>query len=123
MLLRDAETDDPVGKLALVDLAGSERGTETDQGNSEASRQSRLEASEINKSLLALKECIRALHMNAKHVPFRGSHLTQLLRESFIDPKARTLMVACVSPSSECYDHTLNTLRYADRLKEIKKKR
>ena len=41
-------------------------------------RTTRLEGAEINKSLLALKECIRALDNSARHVPFRGSKLTEV---------------------------------------------
>lgn len=67
----------------------------------------------INRSLLALKECIRALDQSNKHVPFRDSELTKVLRDMFIGNKARTLMISCVSPSSGCCDETLNTLRYA----------
>lgn len=61
-----------VGKISFIDLAGSERGADTFDNN----RQTRLEGAEINKSLLALKECIRALDSDARHVPFRGSKLT-----------------------------------------------
>ena len=79
-----------------------------------------MEGAEINKSLLALKECIRAMDDNASHVPFRASKLTLVLRDSFIqkNSKSKILMIACVSPGSNSADHTLNTLRYADRLKD-----
>ncbi|KAF6259011.1 P-loop containing nucleoside triphosphate hydrolase protein [Scenedesmus sp. NREL 46B-D3] len=104
-----------VGKLSFIDLAGSERGADTFDNN----RQTRLEGAEINKSLLALKECIRALDSDARHVPFRGSKLTAVLRDSFLGETARTVMVANISPTATCVEHTLNTLRYADRVKDV----
>ena len=102
-----------VGKISFIDLAGSERGADTFDNN----RQTRLEGAEINKSLLALKECIRALDSDARHVPFRGSKLTAVLRDSFLGEQARTVMIANISPNSTSVEHTLNTLRYADRVK------
>jgi len=103
------------GKFSLIDLAGNERGADT----SSANRQTRMEGAEINKSLLALKECIRALGRKGAHLPFRASKLTQVLRDSFIGDKARTCMIAMISPSLSSCEHTLNTLRYADRVKEL----
>jgi len=103
------------GRISFIDLAGSERGADTANNN----KQTRIEGAEINKSLLALKECIRALDMNSVHKPFRGSKLTQVLKESFMG-NSRTLMVANISPNSGSCENTLNTLRYAYRVKELK---
>ena len=114
--------DEVYAKLSLVDLAGSERATETQSND-----KSRLaEGAEINKSLLALKECIRALDArktkgnNEQHVPFRNSKLTLVLRDSFLGKAdlCKIIMISCVSPSNHSSNHTINTLRYADRLKE-----
>jgi len=103
------------GKISFIDLAGSERGADT----MDSDRQRRLEGAEINKSLLALKECIRALdRQDGGHVPFRGSKLTQVLRDSFTG-NSRTVMIANISPNVLSVEHTLNTLRYADRVKEL----
>lgn len=74
----------------------------------------RIEGAEINKSLLALKECIRALDNDQIHIPFRGSKLTEVLRDSFVG-NSKTVMISCISPGAGSCEHTLNTLRYADR--------
>lgn len=67
------------GKLSFIDLAGNERGADTFDNI----KQTRMDGSEINKSLLALKECIRALDQSKGHIPFRGSKLTMVLKDSF----------------------------------------
>ena len=56
----------------------------------------------------------------ADHVPFRASKLTLILRDSFIakQNQSKVVMIACVSPGSSSADHSINTLRYADRLKD-----
>jgi len=104
------------GKFSFIDLAGSERAADTSNND----RRTRLEGAEINKSLLALKECIRALDQGGKYLPFRGSQLTQVLKDSFVG-NSKTVMIANISPNSGSCEHTLNTLRYADRVKELKK--
>lgn len=103
-------------RMSFIDLAGSERGADTIDQN----KQTRIDGAEINKSLLALKECIRALDLEKKHLPFRGSKLTQVLKDSFTGT-SKTTMIANVSPANSCVEHSLNTLRYADRVKEMKK--
>jgi len=115
--LKTVSSGKMTGKLSFIDLAGSERGADTHDND----KQTRLEGAEINKSLLALKECIRALDSDARHIPFRGSKLTSVLRDSFVGEGARTVMIANVSPNSSSCEHTLNTLRYADRVKEMRK--
>lgn len=106
-------------KMSFIDLAGSERGADViDTG-----KKTKMDGAEINKSLLALKECIRALDQEGKkknHLPFRGSKLTQVLKDSFMG-NSKTTMIANVSPALSCCEPTLNTLRYADRVKELKK--
>lgn len=116
IILRDRHSDKLRGKLSLVDLAGSERGTDTKSHDS----QRRTESADINTSLLALKECIRALDKKkgAKHVPYRASKLTLILKDCFTSESAMTTMIATVSPGASAADHSLNTLRYADRIKE-----
>ncbi|NXS29395.1 KIF24 protein, partial [Pomatostomus ruficeps] len=103
-------------RISFVDLAGSERAADA----RDSDRQTKMEGAEINQSLLALKECIRALDQEHMHTPFRQSKLTQVLKDSFIG-NSKTCMIANVSPSHVAIEHTLNTLRYADRVKELKK--
>lgn len=108
-----------IGKLNLIDLAGSERAANT------KNRGLRLiEGANINRSLLALGNCINALceisEKNSKvYVPYRDSKLTRLLKDS-LGGNCRTVMIACVSPFSKSFEETHNTLVYANRAKNIK---
>ncbi|XP_024544587.1 kinesin-like protein KIN-8B [Selaginella moellendorffii] len=106
------------GKLALVDLAGSERASETNNAG-----QKLRDGANINRSLLALANCINALGKQQKkglaYVPYRNSKLTRLLKDG-LSGNSRTVMVATVSCADDQYHHTTNTLKYADRAKEIK---
>ena len=105
------------GKISFIDLAGSERAADhADQ----LEKQTRIDGAEINKSLLALKECIRALDQNKNHTPFRGSKLTMVLKDSFTG-YCRTVMIGNISPNGSSCENTLNTLKYADRVKELRR--
>uniref|UniRef100_A0AAX7UYB0 Kinesin-like protein n=1 Tax=Astatotilapia calliptera TaxID=8154 RepID=A0AAX7UYB0_ASTCA len=98
------------GKFSLVDLAGNERGTDVSSND----RSTLVETAEINRSLLALKECIRSLGKNSDHIPFRMSTLTKVLRDSFIGEKSRTCMV--------CYHTKFDFLSALDILKSTSNK-
>ncbi|KAF1846302.1 kinesin-domain-containing protein [Cucurbitaria berberidis CBS 394.84] len=117
---RNASVNEPhtMATLSIIDLAGSERASAT------KNRGERLiEGANINKSLLALGSCINALCDPRKrnHIPYRNSKLTRLLKFS-LGGNCRTVMIVCVSPSSAHFDETQNTLRYANRAKNIQTK-
>eukprot|EP00035_Acanthoeca_spectabilis_P004967 m.108651 g.108651 ORF g.108651 m.108651 type:complete len:1165 (+) comp12814_c0_seq1:99-3593(+) len=112
--LVDPATRSEVGRVSFIDLAGSERASDTMDND----KNRRMEGAEINTSLLALKECIRGLDQGADHIPFRQSKLTMVLKESFVG-NSRTCMIACLAPGALSCEHTLNTVRYADRVKEL----
>ncbi|KAI4993984.1 hypothetical protein ZWY2020_008297 [Hordeum vulgare] len=102
------------GRLNLVDLAGSES-----IARSGAKEVRAREAGELNKSLLTLGRVITALVEHSVHVPYRDSKLTRLLRES-LGGKAKTCIIATVTPSVQCLEETLVTLDYAYRAKSIR---
>lgn len=104
------------GKLHLVDLAGSEC-----VGKSGAQNQRAKEAGKINQSLLTLGRVINSLVEKQGYVPYRDSKLTRLLQES-LGGRAKTCIIATVSPSAVCIDESLSTLDYANRAKNIKNK-
>ena len=112
-----------LGKLTLVDLAGSERGSVSRNRG-----QTLHEGANINRSLLALGNCINALSTGGAsvgsksrftHVPYRDSKLTRLLQYS-LSGDTKTVMIATVSPAPSCTEDTHNTLKYAHRAKAIK---
>ncbi|KAJ8453262.1 hypothetical protein Cgig2_008146 [Carnegiea gigantea] len=108
-------------KLHLVDLAGSERAKRT---GSDGMRFK--EGVHINRGLLALGNVISALGDEKKrkegvHVPYRDSKLTRLLQDS-LGGNSRTVMIACISPADINAEETLNTLKYANRARNIQNK-
>lgn len=104
-------------KFHFVDLAGSERLKRTGATGERAR-----EGISINCGLLALGNVISALGdvtKKALHVPYRDSKLTRLLQDS-LGGNSQTVMLACVSPSDRDFMETLNTLKYANRARNIK---
>ena len=105
--------------LSIIDLAGSERAAATTNMG-----QRMVEGANINKSLLALGNCINALCESGgavRHVPYRNSKLTRLLKFS-LGGNCKTVMIVCIAPTSIHFDDTHNTLVYAERATKIKTK-
>ncbi|NXY47531.1 KIF19 protein, partial [Ceuthmochares aereus] len=106
------------GKLFMVDLAGSERAAQTQNQGKRMK-----EGAHINRSLLALGNCINALSekggSRAQFVNFRDSKLTRLLKDS-LGGNSRTVMIAHISPASTSFEESRMTLIYAYRAKNIK---
>lgn len=108
-----------VATLSIIDLAGSERAAATMNMGKRM-----VEGANINKSLLALGNCINALCESGgaiRHVPYRNSKLTRLLKFS-LGGNCKTVMIVCVAPTSAHFDDTHNTLIYAERATKIKTK-
>lgn len=120
------EKREKTSKISLIDLAGSERA-----GDTGATGDRLKEGCAINQSLTALGNVISALVKvsNAKSakkkkevfIPYRGSTLTWLMKDS-LGGNSKTIMIAAISPASICYDESISTLKYADRAKQIKNK-
>ncbi|CAH0546296.1 unnamed protein product [Brassicogethes aeneus] len=100
------------GSINLVDLAGSE--------SAKTSSNDRLvETKNINKSLSTLGSVMLALYNKDNHVPYRNSKLTYLL-QSCLGGNSKTLMFVNISPFEECYIESINSLRFAAKVKEVK---
>ncbi|KAJ2905508.1 tubulin-dependent ATPase kip3, partial [Coemansia aciculifera] len=110
------QTDVTTATLSIIDLAGSERATVARSNNARMR-----EGANINRSLLALANCINALcdQKTKRHIPYRDSKLTRMLKFS-LGGNCRTVMITCVSPASTYFEETHNTLKYANRAKNIK---
>ncbi|XP_061425863.1 kinesin-like protein KIF19 isoform X2 [Lethenteron reissneri] len=115
--VRDISQEVRTGRLFLIDLAGSERAAQTQNRGKRMK-----EGAHINRSLLALGNCINALSERggrAQYVNYRDSKLTRLLKDS-LGGNSRTVMIAHISPASISFEESRNTLTYADRAKNIK---
>jgi len=103
---------DPIGgSFVFVDLAGNEYGRDV---GGDADKQQEKERNEINKSLFALKECIRGLNKREKRVPYRASKLTMYLRRYLSGERSRGVMITNIGPSAQRVRQTLNSLKYCE---------
>lgn len=111
--------------LSLIDLAGSERASATNNTGTRLQ-----EGANINKSLLALANCINALSSSSsstqgnctnkrQNVKYRDSKLTHLLKSS-LEGHCHVIMIANINPSHHTFEDSHNTLKYANRAKNIK---
>lgn len=115
LMQKMSDGSETISKLNLVDLAGSENVDKSEVQGIELS-----EAQTINKSLSCLGNVIYALTEKGRgHIPYRDSKLTYLLQDS-LGGNSKTILIATVSPSRNCYSETINTLKFAKRAKEIK---
>eukprot|EP01063_Lacrimia_lanifica_P002670 TRINITY_DN11415_c0_g1_i1.p1 TRINITY_DN11415_c0_g1~~TRINITY_DN11415_c0_g1_i1.p1 ORF type:complete len:871 (+),score=366.00 TRINITY_DN11415_c0_g1_i1:72-2684(+) len=102
-------------RLTMVDLAGSERAKKSGAQGSVLA-----EAVAVNKSLTTLGKVVNSICANSKHVPFRESKLTRILRPSLVGEASRMLLIANVAPTESSYAETLSTLHFADRIQGMK---
>ncbi|XP_074052744.1 kinesin-like protein KIF27 isoform X2 [Macrotis lagotis] len=108
-----------LSKFHFVDLAGSERAAKT--GNTGERFK---ESIQINSGLLALGNVISALgdpRKKGMHIPYRDAKITRILKDS-LGGNAKTVMITCISPSSSDFDESLNSLKYANRARNIRNK-
>nr|CCC95783.1 unnamed protein product [Trypanosoma congolense IL3000] len=116
-----------MGRFALVDLAGSERMKKSHRRAYYSSSDVCVESTAsrikegicINSGLLALGNVISALCARKQHVPYRASKLTRLL-QPMLSGNTKTTMMPCVSPAAASFEETLNTLKYANRVKSLR---
>uniref|UniRef100_A0A9J8BYD0 Kinesin-like protein KIF19 n=3 Tax=Cyprinus carpio TaxID=7962 RepID=A0A9J8BYD0_CYPCA len=118
--VKDINEEVRVGKLFMVDLAGTERASQTQNRGKRMK-----EGAHINRSLLALANCINALSekggKGAQFVNYRDSKLTRLLKDA-LGGNSRTVMITHISPASSNFEESRNTLVYADKAKNIRTK-
>ena len=105
------------GKINFIDLAGAER-----QSKTKATGKTLNEAKGINKSLSVLGNVVNQLTSGSKHINYRDSLLTRIMSDS-IGGSAKTLMICNISPSNYNYNESINTLSFAQRMKQVKNKK
>lgn len=100
--------------IKILDLAGSEKA----KNSVFVDKPTFKENAEINKSIMALKECIRSVKKNDTYVNYRASKLTKLLKDSF-NKESKTYVIATISPEKENVLDSINTLDYIQDLRSL----
>ena len=106
-----------VSKIVFIDLAGSEKSSKTEITDEVGKK----EAISINQSLSSLGNVIHALSIGSKHIPYKDSILTRVMKDS-LGGTAKTLMFVNCSPSVYNTAETKNSLRYAESAKKVTNK-
>ena len=103
-------------KIKLCDLAGSERYISSEKYNKKHIN----ELCSINKSLFVLGNVIHILASKRrnKFIPYKDSKLTEILEDS-LSGNSCIYLIATISPNDENFDETINTLKFADRAREV----
>ncbi|UJR07713.1 hypothetical protein I4U23_011998 [Adineta vaga] len=107
-----------VSTIHLVDLAGSER---VNRAKTVGERVK--EASNINASLMVLRQCFEILRENqsqgaSKMVPYRESKLTSFFK-SYFDGEGRIRMILCVNPAADGYEEIQHALKFGELTKDV----
>ncbi len=102
--------------LNILDMAGSEKASKSICRN----RREMMENAKINESILALKECIRAVKMGKKYVPYRHNNLTKILKDVFFG-RGMSYIMATISPEQHNVKESINTLSYISDMYTMKR--
>lgn len=108
-----------VSQLSLVDLAGSERTNRTQNTGTRLK-----EASSINNSLMALRNCIDILRENQmkksnRLVPYRDNKLT-LLFKNYFEGEGSVQMMICINPTVDDFEENLQVMKFAEISQDVK---
>ncbi|XP_077376011.1 kinesin-like protein KIF26B isoform X1 [Festucalex cinctus] len=110
-------------RLHLLDLGSCDVGVLGSGTGGKARENSSPGSAPLCLSLSALGNVILALVNGSKHIPYKDSKLTMLLRESLGNMNCRTTMIAHISASPADFSESLSTIQIASRVLRMKKKK
>uniref|UniRef100_A0A3Q2Z7M0 Kinesin family member 26B n=1 Tax=Hippocampus comes TaxID=109280 RepID=A0A3Q2Z7M0_HIPCM len=110
-------------RLHLLDLGSCDVGVLEGGAVGKGRENSSPSSAPLCLSLSALGNVILALVNGSKHIPYKDSKLTMLLRESLGNMNCRTTMIAHISASPADFSESLSTIQIASRVLRMKKKK